>query len=377
MAGVEHVMPEQNQSFRPPFSRETVLLCDLTREQLRDELQQLGQPVYRAEQLWQWLYASLVEDFAAMQNLPHSLRTELAGRLVFPGLREVARVTSRDKRTLKSLFELHDGETIESVLMRYDRRRTVCVSTQVGCAIGCPFCATGQAGYRRDLSTGEIVEQVLFYARELLPRDERISNIVFMGMGEPLLNYNATWRAICTLNDERGLAMGARHMTISTAGIVPGIDRLATEALQVGLSISLHAADDALRDQLVPLNRRYPLSELLAACRRYVVQTRRRVTFEYALIAGVNDSVEQARKLSRLLHGLLCHVNLIPLNVAAGGVFNTASRECVAAFRQVLEDERVPVTVRVGRGLDIQAGCGQLRSRKATVGSAKRGGVPI
>ena len=370
MASVEHANSEQDSSSMPPASGGTVLLCDLTREQLRAELRQKGHPAYRADQIWQWVYSSLAVDYEAMLNVPLGLRAELAERLAFPGLKEAARVSSRDKRTLKSLFELHDDETVESVLMRYDRRRTVCVSTQVGCAIGCPFCATGESGFNRNLSPGEIVEQVLFYCRELAPRGQRVTNVVFMGMGEPLLNYENTWEAIATLNDEQGLALGARHMTVSTAGIVPGIDRMAAEPLQVGLSISLHAAEDLLRNELVPVNRRYPLGDLLAACRRYIAQTRRRVTFEYALIDGVNDSPEHALKLSKLLHGLLCHVNLIPLNVVAGGGLQAAPRERVDAFKMILENEHVPVTVRLGRGLDIQAGCGQLRARKSKTGPA-------
>jgi len=301
-----------------------------------------------------------------MSNLPRALQTELSRRWSFPGLHEVTRVNSRDRRTQKVLFKLHDGETVESVLMHYERRRhTVCVSTQVGCAVGCDFCATGKSGFRRDLTPGEIVEQVLFFARDLLVDGKRLSNVVFMGMGEPLLNFESTKRAITTLNDRRGFDLGARRMTVSTAGVVPGIARLAVELPQIGLSISLHASDDSLRDRLVPINRRYPLSELLGACHRYVSQTNRRVTFEYALMDGINDSADQARALAGLLGNLLCHVNLIPLNPAAGADLRQSKREQVDMFRSILESCRVPVTVRLGRGVDIEAGCGQLRSQQS------------
>jgi 23S rRNA (adenine2503-C2)-methyltransferase len=326
---------------------------------------EIGQPPYRADQVWSWLYLSLAPDFDAMSNLPCALRMELSRRWSFPGLHEVTRVYSRDGRTQKVLFELHDGETIESVLMHYERRRTVCVSTQVGCALGCDFCATGKSGFRRDLTTGEIVEQVLFFARDLLLHQRRVNNVVFMGMGEPLLNYENTRRAITILNDRRGFDLGARRMTVSTVGVVPGIDRLGVELPQIGLSISLHAPDDSLRDRLVPINLRYPLSELLGACRRYVSRTNRRVTFEYALMDGVNDSADQARELAGLLGNLLCHVNLIPLNAIAGSDLRQSKREQVDLFRSILESYHVPVTVRLGRGVDIEAGCGQLRSQKS------------
>lgn len=342
----------------------TPLLTDLTREALRAALAEMGQPAYRGDQVWGWLYASLASDVDAMTTLPAALRAALAQRFVFPALWPVADVRSADRRTWKVLFELADGETIESVLMRYEKRDTACVSTQAGCAVGCSFCATGQSGFRRHLSAGEIVEQALFFARDLLAGKERLTNVVFMGMGEPLLNYEATWQAIAMLNDPRGFNLGARHMTLSTSGVVPGIDRMAAEPLQVGLSVSLHAADDALRDELVPINRRYPLDVLLSACRRYVTRTRRRITFEYALLEGVNDAPEQALALARLVSGMLCHVNLIPANCTADASLRPSPRERVDAFVAILEENHVPTTVRLARGADIQAGCGQLRSRE-------------
>ncbi len=349
------------------------LLSDLTREQLKAELAGLGAPAYRADQIWKWVYSSFAPDIASMSNLPHDLRADLTTRLAFPGLREVTRIASQKGDTQKVLFRLWDGETIESVLMYYQRRHTVCVSSQVGCAVGCPFCATGQAGFRRNLSAGEITEQVIFFARALMQEGKRVTHIVLMGMGEPLLNYENVLRAIETWNDEAGFALGARHITLSTAGVVPGIDRLSKESLQIGLSVSLHAADDALRNHLVPLNRRYPLADLLAACQRYVERTNRRVTFEYALIDDLNDSPARAESLAALLAGLLCHVNLIPLNPGSLGPkgrrghsplrtnYTKSARDRVDRFREILESHNVPVTVRLRRGVDIQAGCGQLR----------------
>jgi 23S rRNA (adenine2503-C2)-methyltransferase len=265
--------------------------------------------------------------------------------------------------TRKVLFGLPDGEAIESVLMLYEGRQTVCLSTQVGCPVGCPFCATGQGGFVRNLTSGEIVEQVLHFARELRDEGKRVSNVVFMGMGEPLLNYDATWQAVETLTDSRGYNLGARHLTISTAGVIPGIQRLAGEGLQVGLAVSLHAPRDDLRRTLVPLARRYPLSELLSACRSYVEQTGRRVTFEYALLDDVNDSLQQARQLAHLLSGLLCHVNLLPLNPVADCPWRPSPEERVLAFDRELRRLGIGSTIRQRRGLDIDAGCGQLRGR--------------
>jgi 23S rRNA (adenine2503-C2)-methyltransferase len=253
---------------------------------------------------------------------------------------------------------------IEAVLMRYARRRTVCISTQVGCALGCSFCATGQSGFTRHLTAGEIVAQVLYAARAFRGEGTTLTHVVVMGMGEPLLNYDATLAALRRLMDERGLNLGARRFTVSTVGIVPGIWRLSAEGLPVGLAVSLHAPDDALRDELVPVNRRYPLGQLLPACREYVARTGRRVTFEYALIDGLNDLAEQAGQLADLVRGLRCHVNLIPLNPTPGSPYRASPPTRVQAFHEALERLHVPATVRLRRGIDIQAGCGQLRSRR-------------
>jgi len=362
-----------------PSSRPAPLdLLSLTRQEIAEVLERWGEPGFRSEQLWRWVYRDMVADFDAMSNLPLSLRTRLAEETSFRPLTLVDGLTSRDRLTRKGLFELNDGELVETVLMLYDQRRTVCVSTQVGCAFGCAICATGQSGLVRNLTVGEIVGQVLHYARWLaLPQPEgaaaaadeqerRVSHVVLMGMGEPLANYEATWRALQTLNDARGLGLGARHMTVSTAGLVPGIAKMSQEKLQVGLAVSLHAPTDGLRSKLVPLNRRYPLADLMAACRHYTELSGRQVTFEYALLQGINDSDEQARALALLLRGLLSHVNLIPMNRVEGSPYLPSSRERTQGFLRVLRASGASATVRLRRGLDIEAGCGQLRSRRTT-----------
>ncbi len=342
-------------------------LLDLTYNQLRELLTSWGEPSYRADQIWSWLYRSLASNFQEMTNLPKELRERLAETALLQTMRPLDEKVSANGLTRKVLFALRDDETIESVLMHYERRHTVCISTQVGCPLGCVFCATGQSGFVRNLSAGEIVEQVLFFARSLQADGERLTNVVFMGMGEPLANYEATWQAIETLNDKKGFKLGARRITISTVGLVPGIRRLAEEGIQVGLAISLHAPTDELRNELVPVNRRHPLNQLMAACHYYVERTGRRISFEYALIDGINDGVEQARQLAHLLDGLLCHVNLIPLNPVPELPYRPSSPSRIRAFQAELDRLKVPNTLRVERGADIQAGCGQLRSRRMPV----------
>nr|MBC7244318.1 23S rRNA (adenine(2503)-C(2))-methyltransferase RlmN [Chloroflexota bacterium] len=342
----------------------SILLTDWSYEQLASWVTEQGEPSFRAQQLFAWIYRELVFDFTAMTNLPLPLRHKWNDLAIIQPLLPLETLTSADGLTTKVLLQLQDGETIESVLMHYEGRHTVCLSTQVGCALGCPFCATGQSGFKRNLSSGEIVGQVLYFAQQLRERGATVTNVVFMGMGEPLANYEATLHAIRVLNDHRGFNLGARRFTISTVGLVPGIRRLAQEELSVGLAISLHAANDKLRDHLVPINKRYPLAELLAACQEYVQRTGRRVSFEYALIQGVNDDPKQARELGQLLRGLLCHVNLIPLNPTGECDYQPSTRQRIFAFRRELNRMGIANTVRLGRGIDIQAGCGQLRSRQ-------------
>jgi 23S rRNA (adenine2503-C2)-methyltransferase len=269
-------------------------------------------------------------------------------------------INSKDNQTSKSLFRLADDQAIETVLMRYKKRRTLCISTQAGCALGCVFCATGQMGFRRNLTSGEILEQVIFFERILRQAGESLTNVVVMGMGEPLQNYENTMAAIGRLNHPKGLKMGARRFTVSTVGLVPQIIRFAREQKQVNLAVSLHAADDELRSSILPVNKKYPLGDLMDACRQYVDLTHRRISFEWALIHDVNDSLEQAMKLAGLLKGLLCHVNIIPLNPTQGYAGSATTRERAKNFQAVLETKGIPCTIRVRRGIEIQAGCGQL-----------------
>ncbi len=338
-------------------------LYDLTLDQLTALVEGWGEPTFRARQIWAWLYRKLVADPAEMHNLPLSLRRLLGEAGEIGRLSMVAQQVSSDGKTEKRLFQLADGETIETVLMGYQRRNTLCVSSQAGCAMGCLFCATGQMGFRRNLTAGEIIAQVLTFERELRQESRRLTNVVFMGMGEPLNNYGAVVAAVRRLIDPAGFDFGARRITISTIGLPPQIRRLAGEGLQVGLAISLHGATDRDRARLVPAARRWSLAEVLKAGQEYAERTGRRITFEWALIQGENDSSEQAHALGSLISGMLCHVNLIPLNPteAYPGEGSEASR--VKRFQEVLVSYGVGTTVRVRRGLDIQAGCGQLRQR--------------
>ena len=343
------------------MSERTIL--DLTREELIEFLRTHGEPRFRADQIWHGIYRELAPSYAAITTLPKRLRALLKEALPLPVLAPIDVQESADGQTRKVLFRLHDGETVEAVLMLYEKRRTVCLSTQVGCAVGCAFCATGKAGFVRDLTAGEIAAQALHFARELDARGERLTNIVYMGMGEPFLNYDAVMRSIRILNDPEGFALGARRFTVSTVGIVPGIERFTDEGLQVNLAISLHAATDELRNRLVPMNRRYPVKEIMRACRAYVARTNRRVTFEIALIDGVNNAPDHAEAVVRLLSGLIAHVNLIPLNPVPGIPLRPSPRDRVEKFAEILRNAGVPTTVRLGRGIEIQAGCGQLRAR--------------
>jgi len=355
-------------------------IYDLSHAELAETMRRWAQPSFRADQIWRWLYGSLVDDWAAMGNLPAALRARLAAEFDLTPLTPVAEQVSAHDQTRKVLYRLADGQTLESVLMRYQDRRTACISTQVGCAMGCAFCATGQGGLTRNLTAGEIVAQAIAFARQIRAAEieqaqaehrraaldaHPVSNVVLMGMGEPLANEQATWKAIETLTDERGYNLGARQITLSTVGLTPGIRRLTAAQRPINLAISLHAPNDALRDQLAPVNRRFPLADLMAAVRDYVDVTHRRVTIEYALIDGVNDDPRLARELAALLAGLLCHVNLIPLNPTPGSPLQPSPRQRVDAFRAELEATGIPVTVRLRRGIDIEAGCGQLRQRSA------------
>jgi 23S rRNA (adenine2503-C2)-methyltransferase len=364
-------------------------LYDLGPGQLETLVAEAGEPPYRARQLAHWLDRRRQPDPRAMTNLPRSLRARLSERFAEAGLAVDQHQAGDDGWTHKLLFRLPGGDAVESVLMLYPPagtrpeddweggprgRATVCISSQAGCAMGCTFCATGQFGFTRHLSAGEIVEQVARVST-LLPElrpgpaaPDHLTNVVFMGMGEPFANPDATWAAAYRLH--RGFGLSARAITISTVGLVPGIRRAAAEPLPVNLAVSIHAADDGTRDRLVPVNRTWPIAELLAAVGDYVAATRRRVSFEYALMAGVNDDLEQAARLGRLLArlrvpgsgGHAAHVNLIPYNPTPGTGFSPPSRSAVRRFRDAVAASGVPVSVRANRGVGIDAACGQLRT---------------
>ena len=316
------------------------------------------EPRYRGDQVWDGLYAQLA-DPAQLTTLPKALRHRL-DELLPPALHPMAASTSPDGDTVKWLFALDGGARVETVLMHYRDRSTVCVSTQAGCAMACGFCATGQAGFERQLSTGEIVEQVVLAARQARDDGRRLGNVVFMGMGEPMANYDRVWPAVERLHGALGLS--ARHLTLSTVGIVPGIRRLAAEDLPVNLAVSLHAADDGLRDELVPINKRYPLDELMAACAEYLRAKGRRLSFEWALIDGTNDRYRDAAELADRARSLPlpAHVNLIPLNPTPGWPTKGTPPEGVRRFQHWLTEAGVNATVRRNRGTDIDAACGQL-----------------
>lgn len=351
-------------------------LYNLTKSELTEFVVGLGEPAYRASQLWTWMYKKLARNFGSMTNLPGALRAKLDERAYLGGMAPVAEMRSSDGYTQKWLLELPDHERIEAVLMEYEVRNTACISVQVGCAYACVFCATGRMGLIRNLSAGEIVEQIVKIERALrdngepppsgaAPDEHRLTNIVFMGMGEPLSNYREVMRAVEILNSSEGLNIGARRMTLSTVGLVPAIRRLAKEPLQVNLAVSLHAPTDELRDELIPINRQYNLAALMDAVRDYIRATGRRVTFEYAMINEVNDRPEQAELLADILAALEgpVHVNLIPLNPVPGSPWPGSDRHRVQVFADVLRGRGIPTTVRMRRGIDIAAGCGQLYAR--------------
>ena len=338
------------------------LVYDITRSELDSLMIEWGEPVYRGRQIWQGLYRQYWDSPEKFTNIPTTLRTHMAETLDFNVLTLVTTLASSDRQTVKSLFKLPDGKSIEAVLMRYNKRNTLCISSQAGCAMGCVFCATGQMGFKRHLSSGEIVAQVMYYARQLNDENNVVTNIVLMGMGEPFHNYENTLDAIDRLNDQEGYALGARRFTISTVGLVPAIRRFAAEKRQINLAISLHAADDDLRSSMLPVNKRYPIDELLLACREYIAVTGRRVTFEWALINEVNDTPEQAILLAKKLKGMLCHVNAIPLNPTMGYSGQATSHARAELFKKILEEHGISCTIRLRRGIDIQAGCGQLAS---------------
>ena len=329
-------------------------------DQLEGVLKSLGQPGFRAKQVFGWMHRG-VESFDEMSNLPKTLRENLKERCDLEVLEKRNIQISRKDGTRKYLFALEDGQFIESVLMKYEYGNTVCISSQAGCRMGCAFCASHEGGLVRNLTPGEMLDQILRIQRDL---GEKINHIVVMGVGEPFDNYENLMAFLRNVHDEAGLNLSYRNITVSTCGILPRMRAFAEEMPQVTLAVSLHAAEDSLRSRMMPINRKYPLKELISACRDYVNMTNKRITFEYILIEGVNDGPEQAEQLARLLKGLLCHVNLIPYNGVYGKAWKGSSRKTGALFRDRLGDKGIPATIRRELGGDIDGACGQLRSRK-------------
>ncbi|MHB0997811.1 MAG: 23S rRNA (adenine(2503)-C(2))-methyltransferase RlmN [Armatimonadota bacterium] len=332
-------------------------LAGLSTKELEEYAESHKQSKFRGRQIASWIYKKDAGEISDMSDLPASFRSEIKETTRIHCSSIASSVTSSDGTT-KYLLEMSDAQRIEAVLLPYEDRVSVCVSTQIGCAAGCVFCATGMCGFTRNLSVCEIVDEVLLLQKE---GNRRVSHVVYMGMGEPLLNYDNVLKSIHILNDEVGIAM--RHITLSTVGITPRISKLAEEKLQLTLAVSLHAPTDVLRRKLVPLSERYPINGLMAACRHYANVTHRQVTIEYLLIDGVNDSPQLALELASLLKGMLCSVNLIPYNIVEGLDYRRPSRERIKAFRAVLEEKGIVVTQRMERGHSVSAACGQLRRR--------------
>lgn len=318
-------------------------------------------PKFRAKQLFSWLHKIGVQSFDEMSNIPKSLKADLQAEFYISTCDIERKLESQIDDTVKYLFKLHDGEFIESVVMKYKHGWSICVSTQVGCAMGCKFCASTKGGRKRNLTAGEIANQVYVAQRDL---DIRISNIVLMGMGEPLDNYDNVMTFLQLISSEDGVNIGMRHISLSTCGVVPKMHELEKENLQLTLSVSLHAPTDEIRSQMMPVNDRWSISEVINACKSYIAKTNRRISFEYSVVQGVNDSDECAQKLSSLLKGMLCHVNLIPVNTIKEGGFVRPDKQRIKRFENILLSNGINTTIRRTLGSDISASCGQLRGEK-------------
>ena len=332
---------------------------DYDLQDLKDELVNIGEKGFRAEQIFKWLYQEKVKSFDDMTNLSLELREKLKANYTICNYNILKKLESSDG-TKKYLFDILDGNAIESVLMEYHYGKSICVSSQVGCKMGCKFCASTGITFIRNLTAGEIVEQILAVEQDT---GEKISNIVFMGIGEPLDNYENVIKAIRILNNPKGLNIGARHISVSTSGLVPRIYDLAKENIQCTLSVSLHASNDEKRSSMMPVNNRYNIAELMRACKDYIALTNKRISFEYALAKDNNDNLDDAKELVNLLKGMLCHVNLIPINKIENGKFTKSSNENIIKFRDYLNDHGIVATIRRELGSDIDAACGQLRRK--------------
>jgi 23S rRNA (adenine2503-C2)-methyltransferase len=355
----------------PKLDQEKPFVYDLPLEGWQEWCAANGEPKFRAGQIFDWLYVKRVGDFDSMTNLPKTLRDKLHQGFQFVTMHELAKYSSKDG-TVKFLFELADKNAIETVVMKHNYGNSICVTTQVGCRIGCTFCASTLGGLKRNLSPGEIVAQVVTAQRALDASGERISSIVIMGIGEPFENFDAVMTFLRIMIHDKGLNIGQRHITVSTSGIVPNIYRFADEDTQINLAISIHAPNDELRSKLMPVNRRFPFRELIEACRYYMEKTGRRITFEYALMGGVNDQPEHAEELAQVLKTLpMCHVNLIPVNFVVERDFKRTPRDDIFQFQRILERHKVTTTIRREQGSDIAAACGQLRAQHMEKTSAR------
>lgn len=322
-----------------------------------------GIPAFRAKQLWDWLYKKMVTDLELMTNLDDKTKKFLNDNFVIPNT-EVVKLQKAKDGTQKALLRLSDGKLIETVLMKYKHGYSVCVTTQIGCAVGCSFCASGLMGFTRNLEAGEIIAQVVFWQKELMATNDRVSNVVIMGIGEPFNNYKNSIKFIDCINDDKGLNIGARHITVSTSGIVPKIYELATFPKQINLAISLHAPTDLIRSQIMKINDVYPIEEVMNAVDFYIEQTNRRVSFEYIMLKGINDSVEDARLLARLVKGKNCHINIIPYNSVDENDYKATTDSELEQFKKALTDKNIQVSIRRSNGDEIDGACGQLRHKE-------------
>ena len=332
---------------------------DYDLEELKEEIKKIGEKAYRAEQIFKWIYVDNIKSFDEMTNLSLELREKLKNNFTIAPFKIIKKQESSDG-TKKYLFDLLDSNAIETVLMEYKHGKSICVSTQVGCKMGCKFCASTGINFIRNLTTGEIVEQILAVQRD---ENIKISNVVFMGIGEPLDNYDNVLNAIKIINNQKGLNIGARHISISTSGLVPKIYKLADEDLQCTLSVSLHATNNEKRSTMMPINKKYNIEELMKACKYYIQKTNRRISFEYALAKDNNDNLDDAKELVKLLKGMICHVNLIPINKIDNGNYVKSTNKNIIKFRDYLNEKGIIATIRRELGTDIDAACGQLRRK--------------
>ncbi|MBG9819414.1 23S rRNA (adenine(2503)-C(2))-methyltransferase RlmN [Bacillus safensis] len=351
------------QKVRKELKTEMPSIYSFELHEMKEWLKEQGEKPFRAAQIFEWLYEKRVTSFDDMSNLSKELREKLKNQFAITTLKTVIKQTSQDG-TIKFLFELHDGYTIETVLMRHEYGNSVCVTTQVGCRIGCTFCASTLGGLKRNLEAGEIVAQVLKVQQALDETDERVSSVVIMGIGEPFDNFDEMLAFLKIINHDNGLNIGARHITVSTSGIIPKIYQFADEQMQINFAVSLHAPNTEIRSRLMPINKAYKLPKLMEAIEYYIQKTGRRVSFEYGLFGGVNDQVHHAEELADLLKGIKCHVNLIPVNYVPERDYVRTPREQIFLFEKTLKERGVNVTIRREQGHDIDAACGQLRAKE-------------